>query len=439
MLLLVAASVDAQRARARRVRAPPPHTASGSFYYTGTLRQPTCSDASIDSAITSSVSGDIVRMASACAGTTVSIVIPNTKGILVDGNGSTFSATSSIRITANSTTSTRLTNLTLGCSDTDLDGGGIAVDAALTDAKYRIDHLTMTGSSHRCLKTTGFGTGLVDHITAVALDAADEFIHNEAGGCGGGSSYSLCNWDQPLTPGSADQIYYEDSTFTCTGCGTFSPAWMQSYYGARTVLRYITATAMSFDNHGTGGNVGGRWWEVYKSSFAQGSTAWNRTMLNLRAGSGEVFSNTNSGGVDSFGVCEEDTGYPAAYQIGRGQSGALVPAYFFLNGTNAAGNCSDAANNGTVTANVDYYDAVGASCTAGGACTTGVGTGTTLPTTCTTGVGFWKTDAGGDWDTTHGGANDGALYKCTSTNTWTSYYTPYTYPHPLQTGLEPDK
>ena len=28
----------------------------------------------------------------------------------------------------------------------------------------------------------------------------------------------------------------------------------------------------------------------------------------------------------------------------------------------------------------------------------------------------------------------GTLYKCTATNTWTSYYTPYTYPHPLAGG-----
>ena len=28
----------------------------------------------------------------------------------------------------------------------------------------------------------------------------------------------------------------------------------------------------------------------------------------------------------------------------------------------------------------------------------------------------------------------GTLYKCTSTNKWEPYYTPYTYPHPLRVG-----
>jgi hypothetical protein len=84
-----------------------------------------------------------------------------------------------------------------------------------------------------------------------------------------------------------------------------------------------------------------------------------------------------------------------------------------------------------------------ASCVASGACTLGIGSGTfaQLPTSCTpvsgsgtsaaAGVGFWVTDRGGDWNTLGGGANDGALYRCTSTNTWTLFYTPKTYPHAL--------
>jgi hypothetical protein len=63
-----------------------------------------------------------------------------------------------------------------------------------------------------------------------------------------------------------------------------------------------------------------------------------------------------------------------------------------------------------------------------------IGVGTSLPGTCTTGVGYWKTDEG-SWNA---GSNDfytgqGRFYRCTATNTWTLYYTPYQYPHPSST------
>ena len=61
--------------------------------------------------------------------------------------------------------------------------------------------------------------------------------------------------------------------------------------------------------------------------------------------------------------------------------------------------------------------------------TTGVGEGllANRPATCTTGVGYWATDQG-SWNQI---GEDGLFYRCTSTNTWAAYYTPYDYPHPL--------
>ena len=55
--------------------------------------------------------------------------------------------------------------------------------------------------------------------------------------------------------------------------------------------------------------------------------------------------------------------------------------------------------------------------------TNGVGSGTqgSRPSSCTSGVAYWATDMN-------------TLYKCTAPNTWTAYYTPYSYPHPLTTG-----
>jgi hypothetical protein len=71
--------------------------------------------------------------------------------------------------------------------------------------------------------------------------------------------------------------------------------------------------------------------------------------------------------------------------------------------------------------------------------TSGVGCGTlaSRPATCTTGVGYWATNQSCSDLTGMVGASpstpiSGTLYKCTATNTWTSYYTPYTYPHPLR-------
>jgi len=63
---------------------------------------------------------------------------------------------------------------------------------------------------------------------------------------------------------------------------------------------------------------------------------------------------------------------------------------------------------------------------------TGYGTLANRPTTCTPAVGYWATDQG-NWNT-YNSSQGGVLYFCTSTNTWSVGYTPYTYPHPLTTG-----
>jgi hypothetical protein len=113
---------------------------------------------------------------------------------------------------------------------------------------------------------------------------------------------------------------------------------------------------------------------------------------------------------------------------------ALDPIYVWDNTVSnlSTGIIGDTTISGTLLDNRDYYQQFGAygeSGTFNG--TKGVGQGlySAIPSTCTggtdpktggpaPGVGYWATD-------------QNTLYVCNPTNTWTAYYTPYTYPHPL--------
>jgi hypothetical protein len=187
---------------------------------------------------------------------------------------------------------------------------------------------------------------------------------------------------------------------------------------------------------------------------------------------GTTFNGTGSGWDQSS---SSPTGYACLDQPGRGVGdvlsgnfpskinatlgsaiwprNALEPLYMWNNderfesGWGGSGIFNDGTG-GRLTANVDYYRQasgvqVSASSPFSGTTGTGWGTLTNRPTTCTTGVGYFATDQGawnGSTTNPYGvqqNGADGVFYLCSSTNTWTLYYTPYTYPHPLQGATVP--
>jgi hypothetical protein len=162
-------------------------------------------------------------------------------------------------------------------------------------------------------------------------------------------------------------------------------------------------------------------------------------------------------------------GYPCHRGPGRDIDGLLYPMYGWKNrwsddNSKADFVCANDYSSNTCTAHIisqrDLFTAVSASANScsghnpNTGCspfsgTTGVGFGplSERPSSCTTfaatgvdapdagrsGVGYWATDAPNtNWNKSNGSGNDGGLYICTATNTWTLRYTPYEYPHPLQ-------
>jgi hypothetical protein len=221
---------------------------------------------------------------------------------------------------------------------------------------------------------------------------------------------------------------------------------------------------------------GNSWNQVYKNIYLFKQTRKNNGTYNQVAPkngwgyAGTAFNGTGSN-WDGGTALGTDTvlGYPALDQPGRGQGDlltglfpnkvnsttgtihwprqALEPIYLWNNtggivsGWGGATTSNDTG--GRVVADRDYYAPASGTQTSptspfNGTTGTGWGTLANRPTTCTPGVAYFATDQG-SWNTS--GTNpygvqqngaDGVLYKCTAPNTWTLYYTPYTYPHPLQ-------
>jgi hypothetical protein len=295
-----------------------------------------------------------------------------------------------------------------------------------TDAPFRLDHLSFDGDLigfH--LQVGGAGYGLLDHCTFL-WEGNNEVIQHEGYGNG-----DTTGWGLDVTPGSASALYVEDCTFT-NRASSFAGGKVAAFYGCNTVYRFNSITRAQIDNHGTGGQVGARWWEIYHNAFTLTAPDNVSCWIQQRAGSGMIFSNTSpsvGSGGKTLQLWEEDAGYPALYQIGRGKNQALDPCYIWLRDADMPMQISEASGS-QIVADRDYYlEGVSFDGTSG----VGVGPIASRPATCTTGVAYWATDEG-SWRAGFPNSS-GRLYKATATNTWTLAYTPYTYPHPLIAAL----
>jgi hypothetical protein len=281
-------------------------------------------------------------------------------------------------------------------------------------------------------------------------------------------------WANDANLGTQHSIYIEDNSLQKNKMGNV----VDANRGGKYVLRYnkiynSTAEAhsvQSIDNRGT------RSWEIYGNAFIGNTTGFYKRPIFLRSGEGVLFDNTVTGiwSVSVFhldsrraydkapNLCngiasldqnlEGQNGWLCRDQPGAGKDSELSKGTAFAKQTRspvyAWGNTYPIAPNLQsgihVKANRDYYDnknmGLQTSRTSpfNGTFGTGQGTIANMPSTCTAGTGYWAIDGGSNWNKANDKINDGALYKCESTNNWVLYYIPYEYPHPLRYGGSQD-
>ena len=370
---------------------------------------------------------------------------------------------------------------TLGTSGARITGFGFTNSIInATGNSFRINHCKFTHSSwSNSIAITGSYAATVPSDFIGVVDNC-QFVNGRVVATGtpamftddaGNVQHTLWTW--PLGLGDNNSLYVEDCEFTSTVTNNNSH---DGNYGGGYVARYnsydTAGTGYTIEVHGVqGANRANRRWEVYRNTV---SSSTRTGPYFIRGGTGVVFDNqtlgtftqthavilddqrsstakTTSGKCDGSSLWDGNVigGYPCRDQIGRGPdtvkwnhdpAGAytqpLVPAYLWgnRNSSNAiSGVVISDGGTGNVAANRDFYSE---SASFNGTSGVGVGPLPARPATCTAGVGYWATDQG-TWNKTVGG-EQGVLYKCTSTDTWEVYYTPYEYPHPLRGESTPD-
>jgi hypothetical protein len=268
------------------------------------------------------------------------------------------------------------------------------------------------------------------------LDAQRRWRIDSWGTCDGTSAWDT-NDGTVYYSGTIGSVSNDGTNYTVTASG--SPGWTTNQwapagnaYSFHDVTRNFgfeigSNTANAFTSHSSclGGSCGDA--PVATDSF---QILRSTACLDQPAHSGGLLVKDSSG-TNGIPVLVS-TGNPGPVNQG------LDPTYEAAD-TIPAGSKLITSNNVSLIANRDWYQesvnqAAQTSPTSpfNGTSGTGHGTLANRPATCTPRVGYWATDQG-NWNQS-GSGGQGELFVCTATNTWTLYYTPYIYPHPLIAG-----
>jgi hypothetical protein len=418
--------------------------------------------------------------------------------IIVDGVSHNPSDNADLQINTASGKSIRVTGLAFYYSSANATTSyqGL-VRFSGSSQSVRIDdcHINLgAGNGYGGVSTAGWIYGVVDHnlFDTTAFVTNDIRIYN--GGTWNNDPYGQggASWSDNDYFGTEKFLFVEDNTFN--GGFSYDCHWGGRFVFRHNTLNSVNMQTHGLAGD-IGRSC--REMEIYDNTLTWGNNPLTNTdafALMFEGGTGMFWGNTLTGYLqfihedvvrtnnatypqtpppNGWGYCgnsvsgvlsswdgnTDSTGYPCMDQVGRGKGQMLNggdfpsflnsvtntiswlnqardPAYVWGNFYNAPPDESNDAlwsNFDQVSKeNRDYYLQLPnynePNTVFNGTAGVGQGLSTILPGTCTAGpggntpgVGFWATDTN-------------TFYVCTATNTWSIYYQPYVYPHPLVSG-----
>ena len=377
----------------------------------------------------------------------------------------------------------RLTGLTFSVPSTGTPAyGALTIKGNSTSVRIDHNHINDALAGDHTFQIDNIN-GVGDHNYFDSTTASDTFFIQQT--VYGSDGNANATWTIPENFGTSQFFFWENNLFQN---GHFA---FDCDFGGRVVFRYNTTgtnTALQTHAVGSGQQIRGcRALEIYNNSFTfSGSPNTNSFAFleDYESGNGMWWGNTITGFTtflredtvrtnsatypqtstpNGYGYCgtslgpsnwdgnNNSAGYPCLDQLGRGAGDlltgnfpnlvnsitgtiswphqAIVPVYAWnntLNTNSYAPNHYWSNLDSATVENRDYYLQIpntDESATFNGTAGIGQGLAAAKPATCTPLVGWWGTDTQ-------------TLYVCTATNTWTPYYAPYTYPHPLTAGTQ---
>ena len=332
-------------------------------------------------------------------------------------------------------------------NDTSVGTYVINADHTSTTVMQQINiHDLIVTNTYRFIFLRGLYKGVIHNNNVTTTYDLQQNVGPSDGGLAAWNAIEKCTGD-PLscTHDDGDNLYFEDNIISCGDGGMESGG-----AGFSWVFRYNDITTVRgapfFEWHG-GCSGADRCSSMDMAIYGNELTADNSGYLQDRGGMAMIFYNlgTDTRALYTLNMKNEYTELCGGYcqTTTNSQPQNISDTYAWVNirsGSNYPGllESGDAADE--IAENSEYFvqragdfDGSGDS-DKGGGC--GCGTVGNIPATCTTGVGYWATDQSCSSIANYTGKDpttpiSGKLYKCTSTNNWTEYYTPYTYPHPL--------